>query len=224
MNIGIAVCGLTPIVLLALILCVNSKHEKKANIYSQLIVKSGLQNDFERFCRQEHLYNDNRALIKYFKDKNRVNNIYKQIEIRERIDKETDDIIKKERVINRVFAYKYEKFIYSLFSPLAEQKNGYGNKKGEWICSDKLSKVYVLKKIEVMYHFSNNAAINLFNQFVDNGLLEYSRKYDDVKLGYILTTFWNIVSDADLNIDKYIKQYGQRCNLDELQREIKGLM
>lgn len=103
---------------------------------------------------------------------------------------------------------------------MAEQKSCYDYKKDEWICSESLPKNYIISEIEKEFHFTKDASSILLKEFIGNNLLEYHITKDDIIIGSILSTFWNIVSDNDLNFHKYIKQYGKKTESETLQEEI----
>ena len=119
-------------------------------------------------------------------------------------------------VSKRLYAHKYEDFIYELFSSkfyYSEQNGYYYNvRSDEGFNSD-----YILEKIKNKYSLSNDDAFNLFKEFVKNELIrpnvfcydylrwDFDSEYQNTsfKLGVVLTPYWNIISDKDLDINKW---------------------
>lgn len=121
-------------------------------------------------------------------------------------------------VSQRLYAHKYEDFIYQLFS----SKFYYSEKEGYYydVSKDKgLSSDYILEKIKNNYSLSNYEALNLFKEFVKRELIspdalsydclkfnwDFDSEYQNTsfKLGDVLNHYWNIISDKDLDINKW---------------------
>lgn len=191
----------------------------KAEENRQLIYKGGYGDEFESFWQSHPELSHERALLKFFEDENKKKDAIVKTREREQLDKELEENTKRDSIKKRVFAYNYENFIFSLFSPLAKKRKSSSNTE-EWGCFDSLPKTYVLKKMEERYGADAN---QLYEQFLKNDLL-WDMKDGSIRLGFILQHNYNVVIDTDLNIDKYIKQFGQRCNYAELQAEISSIL
>ena len=190
----------------------------KAEENRQLIYKGGYSYEFERFWQSHPELSHERALLKFLEDENKKKDAIIKTREREQFDKELAEDIKRNRIKKRIFAYNYENFIFSLFSPLAKMRKGSYNI-DKWTCSDSLPKTYVLKKMEEKYGME---ATQIYGLFLENELLE-EKQDGSIQLGFILQYDPNVVVDTDLNIDKYIKQFGQRCSYAELQAEITSI-
>jgi len=212
--------GITLVIIAFYLIFSHYDHQSaKAEENRQLIYKGGYSYEFERFWQSHPELSHERALLKFLEDEGKKKKVMNQAQERVQFDKELEAEIKRDRIKKRVFAYSYENFIFSLFSPLAKKKKGSYNT-DEWRCSDSLPKTYVLKKMEEKYGAD---VTQLYEQFLENELL-WDMKDGSIRLGFILQHNHNVVIDTDLNIDKYIKQFGQRCSYAELQAEISSII
>jgi len=218
-----AAVGAFAIVVLAgyLLLRHLDNKQSQAEINRQLIVKSGDSFEFEKFCKMHPELPHQQALLEFYKDKDKKNEAIKQAKENIKREHEIEDKLNREYTIKRVFAYKYERFVLSLYSPLAKQSKGSIDDE-EWECSESLPSFYLLHKLKQEY--GEIEGDSLFDQFIENDLISsHYGTNSSYYLGSILGIHYNVVSDADLNMTKYIEQYGQRCTYDELQSEIKNI-
>ena len=219
----IFLAGIGAIALFVLIIYLITNYYDNQSIKAEenrgLIHKGGYENEFDSFRQSHPELSYEQASSKFLKDENKKKEVMSQAQKRVQLDKEYEENAKRESIKKRVFAYDYENFIFSLFSPLAK-KNMLSSNTEEWICLDSLPKAYVLKKMEEKYGAN---AIHLYDQFIENNLL-WEMKDGSIDLGFILQHNSNVVVDTDLNIDKYIKQFGQRCSYAELQAEISSII
>lgn len=218
----LAAVGAFALIILAGYLVLRNMDNKsnQAEVNRQLVVKSGELFEFEKFCKSHPELSHKQALLKYYEDENVRNKAIKKAKKHIQLEKEWEDKANRERSIKRVFAYKYESFVLSLFSPMAK-KSVFNDE--EWECKDSLPLFYVSHKMQEEYGAEESNS--LFQQFIDNELIRrgsYS-DFDNVYLGDILEMYYNVISDNDLNISNYIKKHGQRCSYDELQTEIHKL-
>lgn len=213
---GITLAGL----FLFFILRHLEKQNSTAEENRKLIVESDDLDEFEKFWGSHPELSYERALRKYYEDENKKKEAIKKAKKRVQAEKEYEERRKCENITRRVYAYKYEKFILSLFSPLAKRDSI----TSKWECHDSLPLKYILRKIEEEYHITEVEAKSLFEQLLDNDLLyQYYKSKGSIELGNIFNVYYNVVSENDLNLDKYIKQFGQRCSLDELKKELKRM-
>lgn len=202
--------------------------EDTAKENRELISKNGKQLEFEKFRNANRNLSETQALLKFYADKEEKKKAIANAEERDQIIKEIQDEYKRDQTIKRVFAYNHENFIFALFSPLSKLIGG-----EKWSCWEQLPKDYVLNKIKIEYRLSDSEAQNLYNQFIENNLLEEEKPSPDdevltdaielVSVGFILTFETNIVSEQDLDMDKYIRQHGRRCTREQLIAEIKRM-
>jgi len=209
-----------------------SNEDRKKEAYKRYVDFLGLGDEKllfnEYFSQNKHMAYEQAVRKFYSKATNfeRANNLMK--EHLETI-KESDDLEKKKYTIKRVFAYEYEDFFYSLFSPYAK----YSNLTGWSIYSDSIPKEYIINKLAEWKKVSINEIGDLFEKCVENELIhgdfkELSIKmhsqdhysYKNYCLGLTLTRYANIISDSDMNIHKWIEKNGQRETLEELKEEI----
>lgn len=225
-----AIGGITIFFLVIYLLISNEDRKKEA--YKRYVDFLGLGDEKllfnEYFSQNKHMAYEQAVRKFYSKATNyeRASNLMK--EHLETI-KECDDLEKKQYTIKRVFAYDYEDFFYSLFSPYAK----YSNHTGWSIYSDSIPKEYIINKLAEWKRVSINEIDDLFEKCVENELIhgdykELSLKmhskdhysYKNYCLGLTLTRYANIVSDSDMNINKWIEKNGQRETLEELEEEI----
>lgn len=219
----LAAIGAFAIVVLAVYLLLHHLDDKQTQAESnrQLIVKSGDSFEFDEFCKMHPELPRQQALLEFYKDKNKKNEAIKQAQANIQREQEYEDKLNRELTIKRVFAYKYEKFILALFSPLAKHSNSSLNDE-EWECCESLPAFYLLHKLKQEY--GEVEGDSLFDQFIENNLIScHYGTNSSYYLGSILGIHYNVISDKDLNMTKYIEQYGQRCSYDELQTEIQNL-
>ena len=114
------------------------------------------------------------------------------------------------------FAYEYEDFVFSIFTPYASK---IGNK---WTCVlVELPRDVIISRIEEDKKFQGKDAEEILKLLVEKEIIdEYpSSKYKEgtltekkdwtYKLGATLDEYANVISEEDLNIDKWIEQNGQ---------------
>ncbi len=218
--------GVIAIIALALYVLFKrlKNRESKAESIRKLIVECDDSFEFEKFCKTHPELSDKQSLLKFYDSEKKLTEAKKRAQERKQANEFYDNLSKKDKIIKRVFAYQYEKFIFSVFSPLAQKKEGKNNTV-KWECNSSLPEKYLLKKIREEYKLTEKDTISLFNQFVSNDLLNtYSVNNTDksVRIGKTLDFYYSVVCDSDLNIDKFIKEFGQRCTYKELQAEIEN--
>jgi hypothetical protein len=107
---------------------------------------------------------------------------------------------KKLRIKDRIFAYDYEDTLFEIFAPYAK------NMGGVWTCDKWLPKEEIISKISTIRGVSKIEAKDIFNKLEEhNVLLEIGGDY---MLSLINTSSdWDIVSDTDMNLDKWIVKH-----------------
>ena len=194
--------------------------EQRADYLGKLLVGNySLEKEFEVFYRDHKGWSYDAALRKFFEDPVRLQNAE---QVKKNNDQERHIIkeqIKKEYTINRVFAYDYESFLYSLYSPLAE----YYDYIKQWRVSfnARFPKSYICYKMELEGFEDVNG---LFQAFCDKDLLFKGKDESGYTLGSTLTKYANVVSDQDTNIDKWIKEHGQSMTKEELVEDERRVM
>ena len=171
----------------------KSNEDRKKEAYKRYVDFLGLGDEKllfnEYFSQNKHMAYEQAVRKFYSKATNyeRASNLMK--EHLETI-KEIDDLEKKQYTIKRVFAYDYEDFFYSLFSPYAK----YSNLTGWSIYSDSIPKDYIINKLaewkKVIYglvlsvvlgfafgYFITKLIENIFKNFDRRKTLPFFKKF-----------------------------------------------
>ncbi len=117
---------------------------------------------------------------------------------------------KRELIKKRVFAYDYEEMLYEIYAPTATRINS-----NEWK-SNSLNKDYIIERIGNIMEISKEEALKIFDLLIDKKILEKEyRNEDEISLCYMLNSKyyrssdeWQIVSDIDLNLSKWMVNHG----------------
>lgn len=205
-----AIGGLTIIVgfFFALILWMERQHDK-IEYFRKLLMASHLDHDFEIFWSNHSNYSYEQALCKFFTPEKETLAMRKKEEIeieKEEIEKlleKEEDKQHKEIILNRVFAYDFEKFIFNLYAPLAI------NEHGKWMLKEaSLPYDDVYEKFLEHYAGTSKGNKNTFEELISRRLLDKSyQNPTDLKVGIILTLYANVISKADLNIEIWMTTY-----------------
>ena len=111
---------------------------------------------------------------------------------------------KKELITKRVFAYEYEDLLYQIYGPSAKDVIGFYGSTVE------LEKGFIIHRIAEIKQISVDMAENVFDILLAHDLLyPYGPGY--YKLTPMLASNnadWNIVSDTDMNLDKWMATHG----------------
>lgn len=117
---------------------------------------------------------------------------------------------KRELIKKRVFAYDYEEMLYEIYAPTATRINS-----NEWK-SNSLNMDYIIERIGNIMEISKEEALKIFDLLIDKKILEKEyRNEDEISLCYMLNSKyycssdeWQIVSDIDLNLSKWMVNHG----------------
>ena len=185
----------------------------KLNLYKRFIddfKEREMVCDFWKILHPNLSFDD--ALRKYYSD--RGNYKRAMVKFKERADKE-----RKEKSIRRVFAYQYEDFIFSLFSPLAI----YNEKKDLWFLprDSALTKSYILHEIVKRMSLSYSEAEDVFQKFIDNRII-YQFNSTKYALSETLTQDAQVINETDMDINKWIHKYGQSMTKDSLMKYVES--
>lgn len=107
---------------------------------------------------------------------------------------------KRKLIKQRVFAYEYEDMLFQIFAPFAHD---YGN---TWVPQPLLYD-FVVKRIAEIKNVTAEEASKILEALKDKEVIYYN---GGVNLSQVLWdgSFWNIVSDTDLNLDKWMVAHG----------------
>lgn len=203
----LALCGV--VFYIAIMWMEARNHEIR---FLQELLKGGIVEEFEEYLRTTG-FSYETGLRKFFKEPGRKERAIEAKKERDALSHKFDEAFKKENILKRIFAYDYENFLFSLFSPLAIY-NERENKWELWGC--RIPVQYVKSRME-KEGYSN--VPELYQSFIKNNLIEED-KNEQCELGVILKYHAEIVSEEDLDIDKWIKKNGQSMTKTELQNEI----
>lgn len=173
--------------------------------------------DFEKFWKVHNNLTYEQALRAFYKDPKKLAEAEEEQKRKEELHRKFEERAKKENTIKRVYAYKYEDFVFSLFSPFAQ----YSAIRKEWdepYLSDVLPENYILHK---MKEIGSEDTYGLYCEFLKNDLLHRDiNNTKRVSLGFVLSTYANVISEEDMNMDKWIKKNGQSRTKEELLADV----
>lgn len=117
---------------------------------------------------------------------------------------------KKRYILQRIFAYDYEEMLFQIFSDHAIL-----DEMGKWHSQD-IDKNHLLQRISEIKNIEIDEAQRMVDTLVEHSVL--CNVGEDYFLSSLLQESddnqamirWNIVSDTDMNLDKWMKAHG--CN------------
>lgn len=150
---------------------------------------------------------------------------------REKKQKE-EDLKRRELIIKRTFSYKYENILYEVFAPYATKRViEYDGQKWELRLGKTLDNVFVISEISRIAGLPKDKATELFEDFVKNDMLEIGLKHindytvlgkwvrdERCSLGNLLLYDWNIISNEDMNLSKWIEMHPDRESKDSVDK------
>lgn len=115
---------------------------------------------------------------------------------------------KKAYIMDRIFAYDYEDMLFQIFSKVAIE-----DRRGKWVAINLVNKENVINEIVKIRNVDRSEAGRIIVLLLQHGILT------DMGSGYLLSTLlqdlgvgekypWNIVSDVDMNLDKWMVEHG----------------
>jgi len=129
------------------------------------------------------------------------------------------DLRRKDLIIKRTFSYKYENIVYEIFAPYARKRSvSYNGQSWEVKPGMKLDNDFVISEISRLLDLPFEKANELFWEFEENDMISVRNRYDTdtpkkedrCGFGYLLGYEWNIISNEDMNISKWIEQHHDR--------------
>lgn len=203
--------------LLYLILARLDNQSRKTNDLRQL-VKHDIS-DFEKFWNTHKHLSYEQALRAYYKDPKKLSEAIEEKNKSDELHRKIEEKFKKENTIKRVYAYKYEDFLFSLFSPFAECCPIH--KKWDVSSFDVLPESYIIYR---MRQIDSEDTYGLYCEFLKNYLLQKDHDTTNVRLGSTLGVYANILSDEDMNMDKWIRKNGKSQSKEELIEDVEAYM
>ncbi|MBR6139608.1 MAG: hypothetical protein IKQ12_08605 [Prevotella sp.] len=127
-----------------------------------------------------------------------------------------EELLRKERIIKRTYSYKYENILYEIFAPYAtKSKYELDGQMWEMPYHKSLDNDYVISEISRLLNVSSEEANKLFWEFEKNNMIDMDNLLDKKKsvrccLGSLLLNDWNIITNEDMNLSKWIEQNPDR--------------
>lgn len=211
---SIGILAVFAIIVLLIISRENDKRDETEHL-RQLVAMDG---GFDKFWESHKNLTYEQALRAFYKDPKKLAKAKEEKNRREEMNRKWDERNKKEKTIKRVYAYKYEDFVFSLFSPLASYSS-IGKEWDEPSMSTGLPENYILHR---MKELGSEDTYGLYCEFLKNDLFYRDDKTKKVGLGFILSCYANIISEEDMNMDKWIKKYGQTQSERELLADVNA--
>ena len=129
-------------------------------------------------------------------------------------------------------SYKYENVLYEIFAPYATpRKYEYNGQKWGFTYEIRLENNFVIKEIIRLLKISIEEAKILFEEFNKNDMLVIHKKNVQngtvlgewvrtgrCSLGNLLIYDWNIISNHDMNLSKWIEQHPIRESKDSVDK------
>lgn len=122
-----------------------------------------------------------------------------------------EDKRRKEDILNRTFSYKYENVIFEIFAPFANKKKYPSRNEEEWECTERLEVEFIKNELMRLCNVTYEDAEELITKFEQHKLLTFfTRGKKKCFYGNTLKYDWNIISDEDMNLSKWIQQHPGR--------------
>lgn len=131
------------------------------------------------------------------------------------------DLKRKDSIVKRTYSYKYENVLYEIFAPYATKREfEYNGQMWEVKYGTELENDFVISEISRLLNLPLEDAKELFWEFDKNDMLDVGHKYiedktavgqwiksDRCEFGSLLAYNWNIISNEDMNLSKWIEQH-----------------
>lgn len=169
---------------------------------------------FEKFWDSHNNLTYEQALRAFYKDPKKLAKAEEEKKRSDELLRKWEERKKKENTIKRVYAYKYGNFVFSLFSPFASY-NSFYEKWDNPPHGSELPENYILHR---MKELGSKDTYELYCEFLKNDL--FYRENKKVSLGFTLSLYANIISEEDMNMDKWIKKNGQTQSKEELLADV----
>lgn len=117
---------------------------------------------------------------------------------------------KKNKILKRVFSYKYEELLYQLFSPFAcKMDKPYRGQ--QWEIRGSIEADFIRAEISRIQNITYSEASQLLNEFIDNNLIELrkSNGFFYCHMGYLLYYDWDVISKEDQNFSSWMDSHPQ---------------
>ena len=190
--------------------------ESEVPHYRQLLQHMSWERDFESFHREHQGYTEYRALKEFFTPA-RMEIALAEEERREKANHFFSEEAKKERIMNRIYGYEYEGFLFSLFAPFAIFDDY--SKNWKLPAQSALPFDYVVYRIGKEYNFSKQEATLRLWDFEKKRLLFCFVNNKWCSLGSTLKETPNIVSANDLNLSSWIERNGKPMTAEQLKAD-----
>lgn len=197
------IIGLLPVLGIIYMVYAENKNrkEEKLNEYKRLYWL--VSDEFYKFRFDNNNLDESDALRKFFSDKK----IYKKaLNLKQNSEFESENYTKyqitrfeKEDIKKkRQYSYQYEKLIYEIFSSW-----GIYISDDKWLLNRGIASTEIIDKIGEFLRIDLVDSVRLFDEFIENGLIQKTRFEDIYVLGYILY-HWDCVSENDWSFSKWM--------------------
>lgn len=143
-----------------------------------------------------------------------------------------EDKTRKDKIIKRTFSYKYEDALYEIFAPYAiKREYEYNGQIWSYPFYKRLENDFVISELSRILSLSQEEAKKLFDQLEKNDLIDIDSKLiqdgtlggklikaDRCELGSLLKYDWNIISQEDMNLSKWIEQHPNRETKESMDK------
>lgn len=215
-----------------LLLSNEGRKQHEADFYEKFLDLGNESSRFRDFCYDNSHYSREQALRKYYSISENYDRAQKLLDEKNKLMKEAEDRLKKEYIMKRIYAYQYEDFIFSVFSPLAIYEGQ------DWsLFAASLPYFYIVQKLAEYKKINIEDAGALFEDFVNNELVwghesykykkkdvnapQIRKKDEKIDIGMTLSKYANVISDSDMNITNWINKNGQSMTREQLEKEIE---
>jgi len=181
----------------------------------------GLDEEFKRYWEQHSGFSEYQALKYFFTPE-----LLSKYESRKQEDAVRENEHRKKRHAeickHRAFAYRWEKFIYALYSPFAQWNNV--SKTWELPYRDSSLPIsFVRYKIMNWLSCTEEEAKEIISDLTENEVLvPSSTAINSFSVGCTLTTYAHCLDEQDMDLTQWMNTVGRHTSLEQLRDEIKN--
>lgn len=168
-----------------------------------------ISDEYEAFQEKHKDLSEGKCILMFFSDKS---NYLRAKKSKKEHEERTNDILyRKPKIENRVYSYKYENLVYEIFAPYAKMDD-HSPKDNPKYTFGYVNNEVVKSEIVRILKVSPPEAVNLFDEFVKNHLLDLSINQNEngewctgkvCTMGSILENDWDVISKYDMNFSKW---------------------
>lgn len=188
--------------------------EPKQGIYCEISIKDDPLADIG-YISGDKIEGEIKEIIKRFKkDPDLLKDTERNYRNQQQAHVIKQEVYKKELIKKRVFAYDYEELLFQIYKPTAKEELG------EWRLEG-LSKDEIIQGISNLKCISSNEAETLFDVLVDHNLIwRFGYKYELSPILCSGNNGWDVVSNIDMNFDKWMVAHRFEHKINEICRQM----